>query len=197
MVDLTKKQIEALLAEDRAKRRGFELIGQFIFWFSQLEFTIKARLAAALSLPDEQFDTITAPYDFAVLCMVTSSVLVRKFPESKPEIETLFSQCRSLNDERVRVAHGMWTHGKDGLMARHVSRTKLEPKYFYENPAELRKLAAQAQQLMNLMFSTPAKPDTGSVERLSVEILRPVRGDRRKAKKSPFRKQRKSKSSES
>ena len=41
-------------------------IGHFIYWFSQLEFTIKMRLASALDLPQDLFDIIIGPYDFGL-----------------------------------------------------------------------------------------------------------------------------------
>jgi hypothetical protein len=112
----TRNDIEEFRKEEETKASGFRKIGEFIFWFSQLEFTIKARLSSALQLPDELFDPITASYDFAMLCTVTAAVLARKFPDGKREIDTVLNKCRALNDDRVRIAHGMWTQSKDGLV---------------------------------------------------------------------------------
>jgi hypothetical protein len=39
----------------------YSAIGEFIFWFSQIEFTIKARLAGALELDDQLFDIVIGP----------------------------------------------------------------------------------------------------------------------------------------
>jgi hypothetical protein len=53
---------QALIREEKLIQ---DAIGHFIYWFSQLEFTIKARLAGALDLPEDLFDIIIGPYDFA------------------------------------------------------------------------------------------------------------------------------------
>jgi len=167
----TPEDIEAFRKSEEAKARGFQLIGEFIFWFSQLEFTIKVRLSSALNLPDGLLDAVTAPYDFAMLCTVTSVVLAHKFPEGKKDIENVLNKCRDLNNDRVRIAHGMWTQGKDGLMASHVSRQKLQLKHFYENQVELSKLTERARQLMIAMFDVPSKPKQGTVKRIGIEVL--------------------------
>ena len=39
----------------------FKAIGEFIFWFSQLEATIKSRLAGALKLEEKLFDIYHRP----------------------------------------------------------------------------------------------------------------------------------------
>src|SRR4029077_10280359 len=105
------------------------------------------RLERALRLPDEFAEAVTTPYDFAVFCTVTQSVLLSKYPDKRPEIEQVFKKCRKLNDERVRIAHGMWSHAiKTGLIARYASRTKLKGEYFYEDPEALPKLGAEAKQ---------------------------------------------------
>jgi hypothetical protein len=132
-----------------------------MFWFSQLEFTIKARLERALSLPDQLAEAVTTPYDFAVLCTVTQTVLLSQYPpDKKSEIEQVFKDCRKLNDERVRIAHGMWSHAiKTGLIARYASRTKLKGEYFYEAPEALPKLAAEAKRLMQEVLRVPSRPE--------------------------------------
>ena len=58
--------------QDFREADHYAAIGEFVFRFSQLEFTIKARLSNALNLPPELFDIITSPYDFAMLCTVTA-----------------------------------------------------------------------------------------------------------------------------
>lgn len=53
----------------------YEVIGEFVYKFSQLEFLIKHRLFKALGLKQELFDIITRPYDFAMLCTVSAETL--------------------------------------------------------------------------------------------------------------------------
>src|SRR6516225_890723 len=132
----TVKQIAAgkKLAAEEVKLHG--AIGEFIFWFSQLEFTIKARLAGALNLEDGLFDIIIAPYDFAMLCTVTERVLSEGAgPDATKQIKKYFDLCKKINQEaRIIVAHGNWT--LDG--ARHVSRSTLQANIHFEKPQELR-----------------------------------------------------------
>jgi hypothetical protein len=70
-----------------------------------------------------------------------------EFLEKKSEIEKVFSQCRALNDHRVRIAHGLWTGEAHGLTARHFSRTSLEIKIHYQNLDELQKLTQTAEHV--------------------------------------------------
>lgn len=136
-------------------------IGLFIFQFSQLEFSIRVVLASLLNLKDEQFDIITSPYDFATLCRVTKEIMIqqRPSPHQERDIEVLFSGCLKLNEERVRVAHGLWAGGDKGITARHVARNSLKAAYFYDNPDELIKHAATASRLMaEILEATRAFP---------------------------------------
>ena len=114
-------------------------IGKFIFWFSQLEFTIKACLASSLNLKEEQFDTVVAPYDFAMLCTVAEKTLKLDIDsEHHDAVHDYFSKCKKLNQEaRIVVAHGSWT--TDGV--RHVSRQNLEASIHFETPEKLLKAA--------------------------------------------------------
>lgn len=49
---------------------GFRMIGEFLFEFSQLEFSIRFVLGHHLGLAEEYFDIVVGPYDFAMLCCV-------------------------------------------------------------------------------------------------------------------------------
>jgi hypothetical protein len=60
----------ALHREAKERAELFLAIGEFIFEFLQLEFTIRFALATLLNLHDK-FDAVTSPYDFATLCRVT------------------------------------------------------------------------------------------------------------------------------
>ena len=52
---------KAIRDEEEERQEGFRRIGEFLFWFSQLEFTIRARLERALDLPDELAEAVTTP----------------------------------------------------------------------------------------------------------------------------------------
>ena len=132
---------------------GHRAIGRFLSEFSQLDFTIRFVLAKRLGIGDEYFDIVTSPYDFAMLCNVTREVVTKQIPEKAKDIEKIFNECHKLNEDRVRVAHGMWSLGEEGLVARHIQRRSLEPKYFFENRGELGKLADEAQRLMQSVLT--------------------------------------------
>ncbi|TQF31963.1 hypothetical protein [Bradyrhizobium sp. UNPA324] len=130
---------KALRAEAEARVDLFLAIGEFIFEFSQLEFTIRHLLASALDLKgDKSFDTVVSPYDFRTLCDVTSS-FVRGLEDCDDNlakhVKKTFDDCKKINDDRVRVAHGTWTLGGG---ARHVSRQTLEASQYFIKPVELR-----------------------------------------------------------
>jgi len=146
--------------QDREQAALHHAIGYFIFWFSQLEFTIKARLAGALQLDEDLFDIIIGPYDFAMLCTVTEQTLMRgASAEVKKAIKKYFDQCRALNQQaRIIVAHGSWTYAG----ARHVSRNTLKANRYFAKPEELRKQADIARRLMALMMVLEQPPEKKS-----------------------------------
>jgi hypothetical protein len=153
----------AKLSEDSKHEVAvYTAIGEFIFWFSQLEFTLKARLAGALELRGNLFDIIIGPYDFRMLCAVTESVLTLNTPQAKNEIHKYFARCLELNDKtRVVVAHGSWTTGG----ARHMSRGSLKASIHFSDDAQsvpnadiqkLIKETAKAKRLMAELFALGA-----------------------------------------
>jgi hypothetical protein len=136
----------------------FQAIGEFIVWFSQLEFTIRARLSAALRLDDTLFNVVIGPYDFAVLCNVAEKTL-KQIPSNAPvqkSIEAYFNKCRKLNQEaRLIIAHGTWAGG-----ARHVSRNTLKASIHFSSPADIQRQTLVAYQLMQDLFALEPKAPT-------------------------------------
>jgi TPR repeat protein len=126
-------------------------IGHSIYWFSQLEFTMKSRLADALELPEDLFNIITGPYDFAMLCTVTEKAVTRTAAAGDhAKIKKYFNACRKVNQEaRVIVAHGSWTF--EG--ARHVSRNTLTAKHYFAKAADLDKQATETKRLMAVLYT--------------------------------------------
>jgi hypothetical protein len=66
------------MAWDIADAKFCLAIGRFVVAFSQLEFSLRFPLGSALQLTDEQFDAVTATYDFSALCRVTKAVYLAK-----------------------------------------------------------------------------------------------------------------------
>jgi len=135
---------------------GLHAVGRFTFEFSQLEFTIRVALLACLELPQEYFDIVTAPYDFAMLCKVTREALSLKTPERAAELEQWCKDCLKLNDDRVRIAHGTWTLGPDGPSVRHVSRNSLKARHYFGTTAEIDRLSDEAQRLLQQILAFKA-----------------------------------------
>jgi hypothetical protein len=143
-------------ALEREKVKSLYLaIGQFMFEFSQLEFTIRHLLGEILEFkdtgPDALFDILISPYDFATLCNVTKAVfmrVVRCEQSDRDEIESIMNAALSLNSEdRLPIAHGTWFIGNEGHGARHVSRGKLEMKIRYPKIADIDAAAQTAATL--------------------------------------------------
>ncbi|MFA4994397.1 MAG: hypothetical protein WC521_03740 [Bdellovibrionales bacterium] len=133
-----KDKQKAFATFTKTERCSFAFIGAFIFQFSQLEFSIRHKLAALLELSEDQFDVVTSRYDFVALCGVTKKLLDARHKEDKKylsKIKKVFSECKTLNDEaRLPVVHGLWTDGrKGGLACRYVSRTSLDAQFLLED----------------------------------------------------------------
>lgn len=146
MAEKHEKLRQAL--QDFREAGHYAAIGEFVFRFSQLEFTIRARLFNALGLKQELFDIITSPYDFAILCTVTAETL-KAAPgltdKRKKLIDNFFKECKGFNAEyRVIVAHGLWTTSG----ARHVSRNTLKPKMHFPKVEEIKKRCDELRILM-------------------------------------------------
>lgn len=120
-----------LLAEDDA---FFSSIGRFIFQFSQLEYAIRVTVANAAGLADEHFNAIMT-HDFALLCTVAQTVFSTCLSKDQlPKLEALISRLRRLNEERVRVVHGLWVVTIEGGKLHHVSRNKLRAQTHFDEP---------------------------------------------------------------
>jgi hypothetical protein len=143
---------EAMRAFHEIARKGYQDIGEFMVEFSQLQFTIRAALAGLLQLKGELFNAITAPYDFARLCIVTREVALFQLPaDRRDEIVTTFKACLALNTSRVRVAHGLLTHGDGTIESIHVSY-ELKAGTYFSKPGELKELCAESQRLMSAVL---------------------------------------------
>ena len=137
-----------------------------MFQFSQLEFTIGFLIQAVLKLPDEQIRVITAPYDFRMLCVVAEKLCIQRFPEQAKDIESLFKKCLALNDDRVRVAHGLWTDDGKTLAARHVARSSFKATFHFQQPDELPKLTKRQALMAQVLFvlGVPKETENGEAQ---------------------------------
>ncbi|MBV9406141.1 MAG: hypothetical protein JO211_12425 [Acidobacteriaceae bacterium] len=78
-----------------------------------------------MKLSEQYSDIVLSGFDFARLCAVTEAVLIKQSPAEEREINGIFSDCQKLNQDRVRVAHGLITHDQSNrkFAIRHVSRS--------------------------------------------------------------------------
>jgi len=123
-------------------------IGRFIYEFSQTEYTIRHYLALEIKLDEQHFDAIVGSYDVALLCTVATKVFHdTRDKENAEQIEKIIKEFRRLNDERNRVAHGLWVPFKDGGTIHHVARSSLTSKAHSAQAVALEKLAGQANDI--------------------------------------------------
>lgn len=128
----------------------YQAIGKFVYQFSQLEFAIRHLLSDLLELTPDQFHIVTASYDFAALCRVTSAFIHTLLEPSEPiakEVADVFGRCFRVNDARVRLVHGTWDD--DG--ASHVSRTSLKPAAYFGKVQDITDMTEEAKACMNLV----------------------------------------------
>lgn len=133
---------------EQSSEKTYRAIGRFIFEFSQAEYTIRHYLAEEIGLDDVHFSAIVESYDVGLLCTVAARVFGKSRTEANAtEIEDLIKKFRGLNDNRNRVAHGLWVPFKDGGTVHHVSRSKLQPRTDDNQAEALDKLADEACNL--------------------------------------------------
>lgn len=124
-------------------------IGRFIFEFSQLEYTLRYQIAEAIGLADRFLDSVIT-HDFALLCTAAKQVLSEKLDEAaKRQLKRILNDCLSLNQERVRVAHGLWVPFREGGVVHHVPRTTLSDTRHVNQADHLWKQADKVQVLRN------------------------------------------------
>lgn len=133
-------------------RAGYAELGEFVVEFSQLEFTIRVSLGDALKLPNDLINIVLSLYDFRSLCKIWQLVMTHQQRERAKEIEAIFNACMKVNDERIRVAHGLWSFGTETLEAIHVSRNSLKVETYFVEPGQLRDLSKECQRLLQAIL---------------------------------------------
>jgi hypothetical protein len=133
--------------EDVAAEQTYRAIGRFVFEFSQVEYTIRYYLAQEISLKEDHFSAVAESYDVAMLISVAIEVFKRSRGDNSGTIFKLLNKFRGLNDERKRVAHGLWVPFKDGGTVHYVSRNRLKPSQFTDQAKVLEQHANELCQL--------------------------------------------------
>lgn len=135
-------------ADQEAAEMTYRAIGRFIFEFSQGEYAIRHYLAQEIGLDEEHFSAVVESYDVGLLCTVAKAVFDKtRAHKNATEIKELINNFRALNDNRNRVAHGLWVPFKDGGTVHHVSRGSLKSHMAANQAVALEKLADEACSL--------------------------------------------------
>jgi hypothetical protein len=130
--------------------KTYRSIGRFIFEFSQCEYTIRHFLGEEIKLDERFFGAVVESYDVAMLCTITKQVFsITRSPEMALRIEKLINEFFKLNQERIRVAHGLWNPSTDGGTVHHVSRNTLKTSSYREQSKLLDERATEANALRN------------------------------------------------
>src|SRR5579864_3050453 len=116
--------------EDEAAEKIYRAIGRFVFEFSQVEYTIRHFLAQEIGLKDEHFSAVVESYEVGALTTVAIEVFKKSRGDDAVPIWKLLNKFRGMNDERKRVAHGLWVPFKDGGTVHYVPRNKLTANQF-------------------------------------------------------------------
>ena len=135
--------------EAATEEATYRAIGRFIKMFSSIERTMRMFLAEAVEL-NLEYVTPIITHDFALLCTAVKTVYLRllKTDEERAILKQLISECRALNDLRVKVVHGeVWFPGHNGGTVAHVSRQTLELKDTSGMAERLEQAAAQSGRL--------------------------------------------------
>jgi hypothetical protein len=129
-------------------------IGRFTFEFSQLEYTFKHYLADILGLPSQHFDAVMSGYDFVSLCNIARDVFSRELGGDETAVlNDVVKRCLTLNQDRVRIMHGLWVLEGENRGVHHVSRQTQKPSLKFQSGDELQAKASLANKLRGELTS--------------------------------------------
>ncbi|MGH7784314.1 MAG: hypothetical protein ACREO5_10800, partial [Candidatus Binatia bacterium] len=135
-----------MLESDRTSaEKTYRAIGRFMYEFSQAEYTIRHYLPEEIGLDEEHFAAVVESYDVGLLCTVAIEVFKKSRAEKNaPQIKELINKFRDLNNNRNRVAHGLWVPFIDGGTVHYVPRGNLRSSRSANQAEALEKLADEA-----------------------------------------------------
>ncbi len=74
--------------------------------------------------------------------------------EHDKKLKALIKECRDLNEDRVRIVHGLWNIGEGGGKVHHVSRNSLKDRAYFDQADHLASRADQACSLRSELDRT-------------------------------------------
>jgi hypothetical protein len=146
----------------KPEERDYQLeIGRFVYLFSQAEFSLKVRVSAMFGASSHDALIMADSVDLYRFTEVAAR-LVNERQEAdgwnaarKKGFSEAIKEFRSLNDERIRVVHGLWaTTLPLGMVLQKSSRgDSFKLVDHYENIDTLRALADRAGDLVMKIIS--------------------------------------------
>jgi hypothetical protein len=139
------------------KDASYKLIGEFIVKFSQLEALLRFAIGIESRVQSDMREAFMMMLDFALLVSVLRTYYEKKLhadPVLCKRMMAALSQCLAVNDERVRVAHGMWILD-DVRTAQllHLRRGTLSSKAHYGDVAKIGAIIAGAEKAFDDLLS--------------------------------------------
>jgi hypothetical protein len=136
-------------------------IGEFIYAFSQLDFTIRVR---CLSIFGPQAVTLELMLmlehvDTAKLLAGYMRVRVERSlkEEHRKLLDDIVGDYYRINEDRVRIVHGIWTPSEEGLALMRGSSGKKPAEYpwHFEDVEKLNELTRMCNELNGRFISAP------------------------------------------
>jgi hypothetical protein len=145
------------LGDESAKSSRDEMyrqIGMYIYWFSQLEYALRIVAAQHLGLTDGQTGWLMPMIDFASICGLCRAQLQTQPAEGREKGLDLINQTFKANEDRIRIAHGLWS--ESGSF--HMSRSSFKYGIHFSDLGELQRKAEEVRRLFHQIFGFFIKP---------------------------------------
>lgn len=148
----TKVSAAAIRQEAHAYVAHMVELGNFIHEFSQLEFTIRARISALFGThQDEAFVLIEEVDAVKLVDALPRIATLKKLDATKVKaIDAFHAKFMAINAKRVKVVHGLWSTNMAGVWGvgrRPRKKGAVNKEWEFTKPEELRELANSCQAL--------------------------------------------------
>jgi hypothetical protein len=134
--------------EQAPEEKTYRAVGRFMFEFSQVEYAIRHYLAEEIGLSEEYFVAVVESYEVGILCSVDMEVFAKsRSKESASRIKHHLNHFRGIDEERKRVAHGLWVPSQEGESVHYVSHSDPKPTLSTNQVDALEQLADETRAL--------------------------------------------------
>jgi hypothetical protein len=136
-----------MTAETKPDDDLFRAIGRFVFEFSQLEYSIKFFLHELMEVRNDLFDAFVGPIDFAAACSALKETCRVLKLQQVEQIISLINGAQKINEQRIKIVHGLWAPAAPAEKLVYISRTSLKASHHFPSPLELDKLSKECSQI--------------------------------------------------